>query len=59
MKVLIIQQKMIGDVLTSTILFEVLKERFPKSELHFLVNTSTVPVILHNPLIDRVIEFTR
>ena len=59
MKVLIIQQKMIGDVLTSTILFEVIKERFPTSELHFLVNTSTVPVVLHNPLIDRVIEFTR
>ena len=58
MKVLIIQQKMIGDVLTSTVLFEVLKERFPTSELHFLVNTSTVPVVTNNPLIDKIIAFT-
>ncbi len=58
MKVLIIQQKMIGDVLTSTVLFEILKERFPTSELHFLVNTSTVPVVLNNPLIAKIVEFT-
>lgn len=49
---------MIGDVLTSTVLFEVLKERFPTSELHYLVNTNTVPVVLHNPLIDKIIKFT-
>ncbi|EDM44710.1 hypothetical protein SCB49_14100 [unidentified eubacterium SCB49] len=58
MKVLIIQQKMIGDVLTSTILFEILKEHYPTSELHFLVNTGTIPVVQNNPLIDKIVEFT-
>jgi heptosyltransferase-2 len=37
MKVLVIQKKRIGDVLTSTIIFEALKEKFPNSELHYLV----------------------
>ncbi|MCT8341057.1 glycosyltransferase [Flavobacteriaceae bacterium TK19130] len=58
MKVLIIQQKMIGDVLTSTVLFEVLRKHYPKAELHYLVNSHTIPVIEHNPVIDKIIPFT-
>lgn len=58
MKVLIIQQKMIGDVLTSTLLFEVLRERFPSAQLDYLVNGSTTPVLENNPLIDNIIAFT-
>ncbi|WP_424494494.1 glycosyltransferase family 9 protein [Salinimicrobium sp. GXAS 041] len=57
MKVLIIQQKMIGDVLTSSILFEALKEKYPAFELHYLINTHTLPVVEHNPFIDRIILF--
>ena len=58
MKILIIQQRMIGDVLTSSILFEVLRKEFPASELHYLVNSNTIPVILNNPFIDKIIPFT-
>uniref|UniRef100_UPI0030DC01EB glycosyltransferase family 9 protein n=1 Tax=uncultured Marixanthomonas sp. TaxID=757245 RepID=UPI0030DC01EB len=58
MKVLVIQQKMIGDVLTSTVLFEVLRNHFPEAELHYLVNSHTIPVIENNPVIDKVIPFT-
>ncbi len=58
MKVLVIQQKMIGDVLTSTVLFEVLRNHFPKAELHYLVNTNTIPVLENNPVIDKIIPFT-
>jgi len=58
MKVLVIQQKMIGDVLTSTMLFEVLRNHFPEAELHYLVNSHTIPVIENNPVIDKVIPFT-
>ena len=58
MKVLIIQQKMIGDVLTSTILFEAIKQKYPKAELHYLINSNTLPVIENNPFIDDVILYT-
>ncbi|TYP70460.1 glycosyltransferase family 9 protein [Aquimarina intermedia] len=57
MKILVIQQKMIGDVLTSTIICESLKEKYPASEVVYLVNTSTIPVLKENPSFDRIIEF--
>ena len=49
---------MIGDVLTSTILFELLKRQYPSSELHYLVNSHTLAVIENNPFIDKVLLFT-
>jgi heptosyltransferase-2 len=52
MKILIIQQKMIGDVLTSSLLFEVLKNNYKESELHYLINSHTSEIINNNPLID-------
>jgi len=52
MKILIIQQKMIGDVLTSSILFEALKTEYPNAELHYVINAHTLPVVDHNPFID-------
>ncbi|ULC58699.1 glycosyltransferase family 9 protein [Flaviramulus sp. BrNp1-15] len=58
MKILIIQQKMIGDVLTSSILFEALKEKYPNAELHYLINSHTFPVVENNPFIDEYIFFT-
>ena len=48
---------MIGDVLTSTIICESLKKKYPNAIIHYLVNTSTVPVILNNPYIDEIVEF--
>jgi len=58
MKILIIQQKMIGDVLTSSILFEALRLKYPKATLHYLINTHTFPVVQNNPFIDHFIFFT-
>ncbi len=46
---------MIGDVLTSSLLFEALRKKFPRAELHYLIKKNTVPVITSNPYIDRVI----
>ncbi len=57
MKVLVIQQKMIGDVLASTVICENLKTHRPESEVHYLVNEHTVDVVLHNPHIDKLIIF--
>lgn len=58
MKILIIQQKMIGDVLTSTVLFKVLKKKYPNAVLHYLINSHTNAVIEGNPFIDGIIFFT-
>jgi len=58
MKVLIVQQKMIGDVLTTSILFEALKAEHPDAELHYVINTHTFPVIENNPFIDKFLFVT-
>ena len=58
-KILVIQQKMIGDVLISTILCEALKKMHPEADIHYLANSNTTPVILHNPFFDKVIELTK
>ncbi len=49
---------MIGDVLTSSILFEALCEEYPNAELHYLINTHTYPVVENHPCIDKFIFFT-
>ncbi|MEM5564253.1 glycosyltransferase family 9 protein [Psychroserpens sp. AS72] len=59
MKILVIQQKMIGDVLTSSILFEALRTKYPNAQLDYLVNSHTLPVIENNPNIDNFILFTK
>lgn len=58
MKVLIIQQKMIGDVLATSILFEAIKQKYPDSELHYVINSHTYPVVEGNPFIDKFHFFT-
>jgi ADP-heptose:LPS heptosyltransferase len=57
-KILVIQQKMIGDVLASSIICNNLKTVYPDSEIHYLVYPFTKPVIENNPNIDRIIFFT-
>ncbi|MCB0374891.1 MAG: glycosyltransferase family 9 protein [Sinomicrobium sp.] len=59
MKFLVIQQKMIGDVLTSSILCENLKRIFPGCRVDFVANDTTLPVIAGNPYIDNVIVFRK
>ncbi|KJD34653.1 glycosyltransferase [Tamlana nanhaiensis] len=59
MKILIIQQKMIGDVLTTSILFEALRLEFPQAQLDYLINEHTYPVVDQNPFIDNFIFFTK
>ncbi|MEM8763941.1 MAG: glycosyltransferase family 9 protein [Bacteroidota bacterium] len=56
-KILVIQQKMIGDVLASTLLCEHLKLHFPETEVHFLIHSNTLPVVEGNPFIDRILLF--
>lgn len=57
MKILVIQQKMIGDVLTSSVLFEALRKKYPQAELHYLIHKHTAAVVEHNPFIDKILLF--
>ena len=57
MKVLIIQQKMIGDVLISTLLCENIKKWNPSCKIDFVANTHTVPILQNNPNINKIIVF--
>lgn len=58
-KFLVIQQKMIGDVLASTIICRTLKYLFPECIVHFVVNENTLPVLYNNPHIDHIIVFKK
>lgn len=49
---------MIGDVLTTSVLFEALKQKYPDSKLHYVINSHTYPVVENNPFIDEFIFFT-
>ena len=46
-------------MLTSSILFEALKKKYPEAELHYVVNSGTIPVIENNPNIDHIIGITK
>lgn len=53
-KILLCQLRQIGDVLLMTPVPELLKKRFPHCEIHVLTEKKCVPVLEHNPYIDRV-----
>jgi heptosyltransferase-2 len=59
MKILIIQQKMIGDVLASSVLCSQLKKNIPDAEVHYSIHEHTLPVIQDNPFIDKIVLFTK
>lgn len=46
---------MIGDVLTSSILFEALRGQYPDAQLDYLIQPHTLAVVAHNPFISNVI----
>jgi ADP-heptose:LPS heptosyltransferase len=57
MKILVIQQKMIGDVLVSSIICNNLRSAYPNAQIDYLVYESTTPVLEGNPNIDNIILF--
>src|SRR6476661_249811 len=58
MKILVIQQKMIGDVLVSSIICNNLRTAYPDAQIDYLVYESTIPVLEGNTAIDNLILFT-
>ncbi len=59
MKILVIQQKMTGDVLLSTVICQAIKLTYPNAEVHYLVHNNTTDILLHNPFIDHIIAFDK
>jgi ADP-heptose:LPS heptosyltransferase len=57
MKILVIQQKMIGDVLISSIICNNLRTAYPDAQIDYLVYASTTPVLEGNSNIDNIILF--
>ena len=57
MKILVIQQKMIGDVLISSIICNNLRKAYPEAQIDYLVYESTTPVLEGNTNIDNIILF--
>lgn len=56
-KALIIQNKYIGDVLTSSVIAENLKQIYSEIEVHFFCYEPAAAVLENNPFIDKVITF--
>ena len=56
-KALILQNKYIGDVLTSSVIAENLKQIDPEIEVHFFCYKPAVSVLENNPFIDQIISF--
>ncbi|HEY4616942.1 MAG TPA: glycosyltransferase family 9 protein [Flavobacterium sp.] len=57
MKILVIQQKMIGDVLVSSIICNNLRRAYPDAQIDYLVYESTTPVLEGNTSIDNIVLF--
>lgn len=57
-KILIIQQKMIGDVLISSVLCSHLKTIYGQAEIHYAIHKGTQPVVVGHPDIDHFILST-
>lgn len=55
-KILVIQNKRIGDVLISSVIANNIKKVFPKSEVTYFVYEYSVGVLENNPNIDRIIS---
>jgi heptosyltransferase-2 len=57
MKILVIQQKMIGDVLVSSILCDNLRKAYPNAQIDYMVYESTIAVLQGNTSFDNLILF--
>lgn len=58
MKILVIQQKRIGDVLTSTIICNNLRTKYPDAVIDYMCYPNSVDVLKENPNIDSIIALS-
>ncbi|MBC7439639.1 MAG: glycosyltransferase family 9 protein [Flavobacterium sp.] len=55
MKIAVIQPKMVGDVLITSVIFEELRLKFPTAELHYIINSNADEVVKNNPFVNELI----
>ncbi|MCK5072532.1 MAG: glycosyltransferase family 9 protein [Bacteriovoracaceae bacterium] len=58
-KILIIRFSSFGDIVQSMSALEVLKRKFPESEIHWVVRSDLASIVNLHPLIDRIWSFDR
>ncbi len=58
-KILIIRMSSIGDIVLSTSFIQSVKDKFPNSEIHFLIKSEFVDIIKSHSLIDNIIVFDK
>ena len=56
-RILIVKLAAIGDVLRTTPLLTGLKKAYPQSHITWVVDKEALPLLKHNPLIDRLLLF--
>lgn len=54
-RILVCQQRQIGDVLLTTPAVELLAKRYPQAEIHFFTEKKCVPMLENNPHIQKII----
>jgi ADP-heptose:LPS heptosyltransferase len=54
-KILIIRFSSIGDIVLTTPVVRCIKKHIPDCEIHFLVKKTFIPVVKHNPYIDKIV----
>ena len=54
MKILLIRNDNIGDLVCSTPAIEALRKKYPKAQIDIVVNSLNVPVVIGNPFLDKV-----
>ncbi|GEN76805.1 glycosyltransferase family 9 protein [Chryseobacterium hagamense] len=57
MKILIIQKKFMGDVLVTSTLLPLLKNKYPDAEISFLLEEKYAQILIGNPYIHQIIFF--
>ncbi|WP_194850787.1 glycosyltransferase family 9 protein [Nonlabens antarcticus] len=55
MKILLIQYKMLGDVLTTSVLLEPLKQKYPTATIDYLIDEPALQVMKGNPFVSNYI----
>lgn len=59
MKILVVRFSSIGDVVLTTPVVRCLKQQLKDSEIHFITKKAFLPVLDHNPYIDRIITIEK
>ena len=58
-KILVIRMSAIGDIVLATSFLESVKQKYPDSEIHFLIKKEFSDLVKKHPIIDKIISFDK